>query len=341
MTKRRMSIQREPPVTFFFGNDSEEDDMEKREMHPLQRARNFFHYPWQELSFTVDIPEAGQAWKKFFICIDLTADWPRKLSINKDVFRLHTVPLENISRESTTPIVFEGTKERYLIRHPDPEQGFELQTILGVYKIMDGGMVPLKPGILSGGESTYEIAQKMDPAKGSRFWLCLHDSSAFENPVTLVLDGLWHQPEFSQQLSEMLKARPYSRNISGVRWDLCEGMVKAQHNRFQDNMDEYMHLLTIRNKSVLDFEDISALLQMIGPGHQENFKPVNDLFYGVHIEQAPISGGLLRHIYHLKYKACEPGMVPLAKIFTEKVGLVLNAWVSEAVVEARMEIDTA
>ncbi len=329
------------PCEVSFGTLPDEEALDQRKMHPLQQARTFFHFPWQELVMTIDVPQTNLAWKKFNVCLDLSDKWPRKLPVNKDVFRLHTVPVENISRESTTPIVYEGTKERFLIRHPDPTLGFELQTILGVYKIRDGGMVPVKPGILSGGEGTYEISQKTDSVKGSRYWLCMHDPSAFVEPVTVVLDGLWHQPDFSRNFSQMLKTRPYSRTIAGVNWDLCENMVRSLQNRFQENMDEYIHLLTIKNKSALNFDDICALIQMLGTVWQGDYKPVKDLFYAVRVEQAPRAGGLLKQIYHLRFRHCEPVTLPLVSTFTQKLGRILDVWISEVVVETRMEMDRA
>lgn len=328
-----------------FGNTQDENEIKKREDHPLQKARVFFHYPQQDLFMSVDVPEKKQAWKQFTICIDLDPEWPRKVVLNKDIFRLHTVPVENLIKGTTAPFIYDGTKERFLIAHPETDQGYELQSVQGVYKIEKGGMIPLRAGILSGGEGAYEIEQKSGRDGKTRYFLNLHYSAAFMEPVTIVVDALWHQPWFSGSISKQVKALPYSRDIAGVNWDLSENIVSHQENRFQENMDEFMHLLTIKNKSILSQEDITALLQMLGSVWQGNFKPVKDLFYGVRVEQVPLSDGkvrgMLKLVYTLLFKECEPSSVPLLKIFTQQTGKILDAWISEAVIETRMEMDSA
>ncbi|MBU1341553.1 MAG: type VI secretion system baseplate subunit TssF [Proteobacteria bacterium] len=330
------------PCNIIFGNTHEES--ENRKMHPLQEARFFFHFPQQDLFMTVDVPQITQAWKKITICMDLDPEWPKKIVINKDIFRLHTVPMENLTRDATAPFIYDGTKERFLIQHPEPDLGYALQSVLGVYKIENGGMVPLRAGILSGGQGSYEIEQKSDKLGRIRYWLMLHYSKAFLEPVTIVVDALWHQPALSKILSQQIKALPYSRNIPGVNWDLCESIVPHGENRFQENMDEFMHLLTIKNKSMLSYEDITALLQMLGSVWQGNFKPVKDLFYAIRVKQAPLAKGnakgMLKLVYSLQFKECDPGMRPLVKTFTAQTGKILNAWISEAVVETRMEMDS-
>ncbi len=331
------------PCELLFGNDPEEIEMGKKEMHPLEKARFFFHFPHQELFMTIDVPERKQAWKKFTLCMDLDPAWPKKIVINKDIFRLHTVPMENLTREATSPFIYDGTKERFLIRHPEPDQGYELQSVRGVYKVENGGMVPLRAGILSGGEGSYEIEQKTDNENKTRYWLKLHYSKAFLEPATIVVDALWHQPGFSKALSRQLMAQPYSRDIAGVNWDLCKNHVMHGENQFQENMDGFMHLLTIKNKSMLSYEDIMALLEMFGSVWQGNFKPVKDLFYGIRFEQVPHGGGAkggLMLVYYLRFKTCESGIIPLVKTFTEQAGKILDAWISEAFIETRMEMDS-
>ncbi len=326
------------PCPLCFGNDAVESELRGREMPPLQESRFFFHFPWQELAVTIDVPPPKKSWRRFSILMDLAPGWPGKLTIHPDIFRLHTVAVENLTQEASPPIVYQGTKERFLIRHPDPDQGFALQSIRGVYKVQDGGMVPLRAGILSGGEGSYEIEQKTEPHKGTRHWLCLHYSGAFSDPVTLVVDGLWHQPGFSALLSQQTKAAPYTRNITGVNWELCENMAGAMETVFQDSMDEFMHLLTIKNKPILDVEDVFVLLDLLGSVWPGNFRPVKELFYGIRVEQTA-RDRRLDLVYHLKFKACEPGQIPLVKTFTRKVGKILDTWISDARILTRMEMD--
>jgi type VI secretion system protein ImpG len=288
------------------------------------------------------MPEIKKSWKKFSICIDLDSQWPSKIVVNKDIFRLHTVPMENLTNGATVPIIYDGTKESFLISHPELGKGYKLQSIKGVYRIEQNAMIPLKAGILSGGEGSYEIEQKPDKNGKTEYWLNLHYPKAFSDPVTIVVDAVWYQPAFSKMISDQLKALPYSRDIVGVNWEIGETVIPHRENNFHDDMDGFMHLLTIKNKSILSFEDISSLLEMFGSVWKGYFRPVKDLFYDVEIEHVPAGKddlrGTLKFVYYLKFYECEAGMVPLIEVFTEQVGKILDSWISEAVIETKMEI---
>ncbi len=332
------------PCNIIFGDDSDEIAIQKREMHPVQKARFFFHFPQQDLFMTINVPDRKKTWKKFTICIDLDDKWPRKMTINKDVFKMHAVPMENLIKQSTVPLIYDGTKERFLMRHPELGQGYELQWVKGVYKIEDGAMVPLKAGILSGGEGSYEVEHRVDNNGKAQYWLNLHYSKAFIDPVTIIVDALWYQPGFSKMISDHLKVLPYSRDIASVNWELCEPIVPHRESDFQEDMDGFMHLLTIKNKSILTYEDILSLLNMLGSIWKGSFRPVKDLFYDVRVEHVPSgkgnSMGMAKFVYYLKFHECEEGMIPLIMVFTEQTGKILDSWISEAVIETKMEMDS-
>ncbi len=330
--------------SIIFGNDSEQSKIQKREMHPLQKARFFFQLPQQDLFMIIDMPDRKKTWKKFTICIDLDDKWPGKLIINKDIFKLHAVPMENLIKEATIPLIYDGTKESFMIRHPELDKGYELQSVKGVYQIKDGAMLPLKPGILSGGEGSYEIERKTGKSGKTQYWLHLHYSKAFMEPVTIVVEVLWYQPGFSKMISDQLKALPYSRDIAGVNWEICDTIVPHRKSNFQENMDGFMHLLTIKNKSILTYDDITSLLELLGSVWKGHFKPIKDLFYDLRVEHVSSGrgkdlSGLIKFVYYLKFHACEQGMIPLIKTFTEQVEKILDSWISDAVIETGMEID--
>jgi type VI secretion system protein ImpG len=326
----------------FFGHDNANSSKSKEEpsMHPMQESRFFFNFPAQDLFLHIDVPETRQSWDKFTICMDLDANWPGKLIINKDIFRTFTVPVENLKLSSAEPFVYDGTKESFGIRHPEQDAQYELQSITGVYHIIGGRTIPMRSGVLAGGEGSYEIEYRQIQNK-NKCYLKLHYSEAFFDPITISVDGSWMQPAFSQVIHHKLDVKPYSRHVAGIKWKIAEALTQHRENVFHENMDIFMYLLSLRNKSRLDYDDIVCLLQVQGSVFNGHFKPVKGLFKTVRVEQTKVqtaAGNSLKFIYHLGFSDCEPSIKPLVKVFTKYVGKILDAWISEAPVETKMEL---
>ena len=323
-----------------FGNDNNSKSKEEPLMHPIQESRFFFNFPSQDLFMHIDVPEIRKSWDKFTICIDLDANWPKKLIINKDVFRLFTVPVENLKYAPAAPFVYDGTKEKFAIRHPEQDAQYELQYIIGVYKIVDGVTSPMRPGILAGGEGSYEIEYSQALNK-NKYYIKLHYSEAFFDPVTISVDALWMQPEFSKIINQKLDINPYSRHVAGIKWKIAEALTGHRENVFHENMDIFMYLLSLRNKSRLDYDDIVCLLQVQGSVFDGHFKQIKNLFKSVRVEQTKVqtaAGNSLKFIYHLGFGECPPSIKPMVKVFTKHVGKILNSWISEAPVETKIEV---
>ena len=63
---------------------------------------------------------------------------------------------------------------------------------------------------------------------------------------------------------------------------------------------------------------------------------------GIRVEGVPRSrakavGGMIRHVYYLRFKDLDPSLEPLVGAFTRHVARILDEWISEASVEVRME----
>ncbi len=326
----------------YFDNDNVKSSKSKEEpsIHPMQESRFFFHFPSQDLFMHIDVPEMRKSWNKFTICIDLDGKWPEKLIINKDIFRPFTVPVANIKQAPAVPFMYDGTKEKFSIIHPEPEARYELQYITGVYKIIDGVSIPMRPGILAGGEGSYEVEYKRVEGK-NRYYLNIHYSEAFLEPVTIGIDAIWIQPEFSKLLSQKLDVQPYSRHVAGISWEIAETLTHHAGNMFHENMDLFMSILSLRNKFSLDYDDILCLLHVQGNIFGGEFKQMINLFKSVQVEQTKVqtaSGNSLKFVYHLGFNDCAPSLKPMVKIFTKYVGKILNCWISDIAVETRMQI---
>lgn len=318
---------------------NEEDD--ELILHPIQKEQLFFHFPVQDLFFNVRVPAPPSEWSKMTICLDLDTRWPRNLRLNRDVFQMFAVPAINLRRDAAAPFICDGTKESHPIRHPDPGKKFEFHSAKGVYKIEPEGMVPMRAGILSGISGSYEIEQGADSENPRASRLLTHFPEALDEPRTIAVDALWVQPEFSESMSlNKLNVSLYSRNIAGVKWEILGNAVSHRENRFRENMAGFLHLLTLRNKAGLNLDDLVGMLRALGSVFNKEFRIIGDLLTGIRIEEAPLKRekpGALKHIYHIGIRDFDPGIFPLVDTFMIHLGRILDAWISEAAIEVRME----
>jgi type VI secretion system protein ImpG len=321
-------------------------DMDEEEWpHPLQKERFFFHFPHQELFLTVQLPSQVRNWREFTIFFDLDSQWPRSMMLNQDVFQLFAVPIVNLNRAMAQPVASDGTRERYAIRHPEAEYKFHLHSVKGVYRVKDNSMVPMRAGILSGGSGSYEIEESVDGTGVRRNWLALHFPEAFQEPQTIAIDALWMQPWFSEALGERLQADTFGRNIVGLNWELVGNIVPHAVNTFQAEMEGFLHLLTLRNKSALNLDDLLGMLQTLGSLHQGQFKRAYDLLTEVKVVETPLnkSGtpGTVKLVYHLHFKDFDASLMALVETFAAHVKNILDSWISEATVEVKVVVPEA
>jgi type VI secretion system protein ImpG len=320
--------------------DAAEGGIDDETPHPLQKERLFFHYPQQELFLNIQIPPPPRNWRRFTLCLDLNPQWPRSLILNKEVFQLFAVPIVNLRRGMAQPMICTGAQERYVIRHPMPEYGFKLQAVLGVYEVTKSGMAPIRAGILSGGRGSYEVERTRNDSGVELPYLSLHFPEAFETPKTVAVDALWLQPWFSDVMAQKHSITPYSRDITGVKWELLGDIMPHGENRFSANTDGFMHLMTLGNKHFLNFEDLCGLLRTLNvtEGH---FKKAFQLLSDLRVVEVPCRGNgsacMLKHIYYLHFKGLDPGARPLVETFAARVGRMLDAWMAHATVEVKVE----
>ncbi len=324
-------------VTFGRGAAAEEDWL-----NPLERERRYFHYPRQDLYLHVKVPSPPRNWSRFTVCLDLDEKWPRNLIINRENFHLFTVPVINLKRSMASPVICEGLKERYPIRYPERRRGFELHSVQGVYISTGKGLVNLRPGILAGGSGTYETEQTTSPdLKERSHWLILNFPEAFDEPRTVSVDALWLQPGFSQAAGQRLRIAPYDRSTVGLDWEIFGEITPHAVNRFGGRMDNFMHLFTLKNKAILDLDDLSSLLRSLGSPMSGVFKEIGRRLETLRVEKAPPRKGdppgMQRLVHHFRFSGIEFADRPLAEAFTDHAGRILDAWLSHAIVTAKIE----
>lgn len=336
-------LSRGPSCEAVFGSALlEPEGVTEETPHPIQRERQFFHFPHQDLFLNVRVPKPPRNWQRFTLCLDLSPRWPRNLVLNRDIFQLLAVPVINCRRSMAEPIVCDGTQEGYSIRHANQEFGFRLYSVLGVYEVMKNRMEPLQPGILAGGTGTYEIENGGEGQKGRKPRLNLHFPEAFLGPRTVAVDAIWVQPWFSDRLRQRHQIVPYSRSAAGIRWEWLGDTVPQVDNGYLDDMEGIVQLITLTNKASLNFADLRELLTSMGIGKQPPFQRAMQNVVGLRVEEAPhqrgTGQGLLKHVYILLVKSLDATILPLMEVFSEHVGRVLDAWIPDVSVEVRLEL---
>jgi hypothetical protein len=136
---------------------------------------------------------------------------------------------------------------------------------------------------------------------------------------------------------------PYRRAFPGLKWELIGETVPHQESGFGDNIDSFLHLFVLQNKTVMNRDDLDMLLQTLSSVWSGPFGQLRDQLTGLRVEEVPLKGGggggsSLKLVYHLTFAESARGMEPLLKSFVLHTGKVLDAWISDATVEARMEI---
>ncbi|MCK5797005.1 MAG: type VI secretion system baseplate subunit TssF [Deltaproteobacteria bacterium] len=305
--------------------------------HPLELERQFFHFPRLELFLNIDIPQPPRNWQKFTLCLDLDDTWPRNLRPSRDVFQLFCVPVVNLQTGYASPQIYDGTQERLALRHPEGRRHFSLHSLNGVYEVQEGQMTPLRPATLGGGSGSFELEETEEEGPS----LLLHLPGAFEMPRTIAIDALWIQPWFSAHVEEKLTLQPYRRATAGLRWNLLGGVIPHLESQFGGEIDAFLQLLVLRNKPVLDLDDIRVLLQTLASPWAGIFQPVRDLLQGLVVDEVPAKAGdslgVLKQIYRLQFAADDENVRPLLELFADHLARVLDIWVADAAIEVRID----
>jgi type VI secretion system protein ImpG len=310
--------------------------------HPLEAERYYFHFPRQTLYLELELPPTPRNWTHFTLVLDCQQPLPRQLRLHKDLFLLFTVPIVNNQRATAQPIICDGTQERYIIRHPQPELGFSLQKVIGVYEVTKHGMLSFRPGILAGGNGSYEVEQGAKQSGGGYFyWLSPHFPEAFTQPRTLVVDALWQQPWYDQFMLDPYKLSLFNRQIPGIAWALVDAAIPHAENQQMDSMTGYIHLLTLMHKPSFNFQNTRDLLLALGSVASSQFQVLFNNLLDLSIEEQSLGVAekrSLKQIYTLQFKPQLEQNPELIDTFTQHVGRILDLWTEDAQVETRWEV---
>jgi type VI secretion system protein ImpG len=308
--------------------------------HPVLRERYFFHFPWLENFVSISVPPLRKQWRRFTISLDVGPNWPRSIRLSPHVLRPFAVATINTARGMSQPVTYDGTSERVAVRHPKAQFRFDVQGIRGVYRVRDGAMEPLRPGVLAGGNGSYEVVEEPGADGRAVTSVLVRFPQAFEKAFTIAVDADWYQPGFSGALGENLKARPYSRVLQGVDWEVIGRPVAHRDVDAAGQLDNLLAVVVLQRKQKLDFEDLRALLSALGSVWSGPFLGLRDILAGLNVREVPTpqaGGGTgIRLVYELQVKEHDASLDPLLRSFARHLGAVLEAWVADLDVEVRL-----
>ncbi len=303
--------------------------------HPLSRVQSFFHFPERELQVHLELAQNRKIWTRFVLAFDLDRKWPKKMVLNPDTFQLHTVPAINLHRQLASPMLADGTQERYPVRPADPAQLFMLHSVAGVYRIAPEGLVPLRPGVLSGEAGTYEL-ETLQVGDKLQSALMLNLPQAFDEPVKLSVDAHWYQPWFTKRLSGLLEVSLLDRHVPGVKWETLGEVRPHLESQVAGDPDMLLQLLAIRTKPFLALEELQQIMHALGTVRRGYFRYIPDLLEKLERTTRPGRKGRgqgIVHVYHLQLKEFEESYLPVVERFCEQVFRILDAWAFDAGVE--------
>ena len=326
--------------------------------HPLERVRAFFHFPERELFLNVAVPptKGNRPWQRLVIYLDLEPDWPQE-DIAPDLFYLHTVPAENLHREPAMPLSCDGTKDALAIRHPHPEQGYVLRSVLGVYLIDDTGLHPLRSGTLPdppaladlassppGDALSYQIEERLTPI-GPRPYVLVRAPTALVKPLRLHVDGLWYQPGFAQHpVSTVGPSRPtlVNRVLEGLDWQLLGGVRAEGHSPLRSEVQGLLRVLSMSMRPMLSEPELRWLMQLLvggsGPAAYRSLPGRLQKFTWSVSPDSALRGSGLRHVYKGQLLVGTGEDEALAWHFLCWTKQVLDAWNQESGVD--LQVDT-
>ena len=313
-------------------------------LHPLEKERLFFHFPWQELFIHVDVPQPDKAWQTFTLTFELDSAWPGGVNLSRELFHLFAVPVLNIREDRARPVIAKGTQESVLLMHPDMEKGYRLHSVKGVYEVTPEGLSPIDPNILSDSAPSWESQEEMTSDGRRVHRLGIHFPDAFEEPRTLSITARWIQPWFSDAVGQRHDVWPWSRETAGVSWAFAEEPVPHGESPLHQNEDAFLRFLTLTNRVALTKNDLTEILLALGLTHKSHFAPVLHLLSDVRTETSArqLKGsGVVTCVYTLEFHEHGAELAPLVDLFIKHVAAILDAWVAAVRVEVRRSEETA
>lgn len=316
---------------------------EEEFLHPMEEERLFFSDPRGDLFMHLALPRVDEPFDNFVIDFEFSERWPKGLVPNVDLFNLHCVPVVNLHRAMSSPIMADGTLSRFPILHSDPESEFELVKPIGVFKAEESGTAPLAAGILGDQEGSYEIDSDTHPTLDRKVsYLNLHLPSAFFEPVPIFVDGLWHQPQFFKNRERASEIMAFQRIIHGVNWSWEALPIDTTQSRQSGHgSDEILSILAMSHKRYYSFQDLRTILHVYGPLQKGPMRQYYAAFKDSRhelrlVEGSRLTAGYVIYFLDFEWESMDSGN-ELFTVFLQHFERVLNHWTADREIRLALE----
>ena len=320
------------PCQTSFGLQPDPQDLDSEYFqHPLYKARMFLHFPQQDLYINIKpdthyLNRIPQPWNQYSVVFTFDESWKSidvQSVLGHNPFFLHTVPIINSSYDSSAVLHFDGTQ----IRQPiySTRADFSLQSVKGVYKIINGVNVAIRPGFIRGDSESYEIEYFKNLA-----WLIYYSQNMYTHPQQLVVAGLWYQPWITNYLAENIEVSLYDRKINYTQWKLNIPIEPSTPSFLIDKPDEVLYIIFWQKKFFLDAEQQLSLLRSLPDIQKSVFYEIPDLISSLNIETCNTLYNK-KIMYKITFNRITPVQLDLSKALFRILVMSMNAYTNDDV----------
>jgi type VI secretion system protein ImpG len=296
---------------------------------PIEALRRFLHFPAKELAMGVALPRPATPWRQAWLCFDLDEQWPAELVVNKDVFRLFVLPVENLVRDAGLPIKCDGTRTRYPIAPARVDLGLALHSVTGVFQKLPAGPEPLLPVQLASSESSYDVEHVADGAGGLSPRLVLRLPDAFLAPRVVSVDACWYQPAFDRVAVGKLDVRLQTRHVHGVELRVLGSLIPHRESALWRDPAAMMQVLSRRVSRTLGRRDLISVMTQLGADADSYHAGVDADLLHLEAREEPAElgrGGGIRYVYQITVDNVDDDRLGLIVDYLRCVETLLDAW---------------
>lgn len=314
----------------------------------IEPLRTFLHFPAKELYIRIALPRPAVPWRQAWLCLDLDDQWPSELVVNKDIFRLFVLPIENLVSETALPIKSDGTRAQFSIAPARGDAQLVLHSVTGVFQETAAGREPILPVHLAGGDASYDLdyaPDRGDAAVAGRDgsdWitpdLVLRLPDAFTAPRLISVEARWYQPAFDSAAVGKLDVSLQTRHIHGVELRLIGGLVPHRQSALWRDPAAMLQVLSRRVSRVLERRDLVSLMTLLGADQESHHAGIDADLLHVEAREEPADlrrGGGIRYVYRITIGDVDDDRLGPIADYLRCVETLLGAWSANPV---RLEV---
>ena len=319
------------PIELTFGAHLDREATPDPYLHPLQRARMQLRFPRSELYLKFSGLHPPRNWHHVTLCLDLDDSWPRKLRLTSESFELYAVPMINVARAFAAPLDVDGTRDRYVLNHPDASAGFVPLWTMAAQRPSKEGFIPLAPAVFGNRGDSFE-AWAEGRGTSRRGYASFQLAGAYNKPERISVDAFWHQPRLSADNGAGWKVSLHERFIEGAAWDLSGAIVPSWDAWIDDDREAQLELVSMKTIKELGRDELLLLLAACGAKEESLYAKLFSAISEVRTTTAPQGRrpGQLTLTYEVLFRNLEASDIPRLALFRRWMEDLLSNWCDDA-----------